>query len=52
MGFNKSSAKREAQSNTSLPQETRGTSSKQPNLHLKQLEKVKRILKLVEGKKS
>ena len=31
MGFNKSNAKREVHSNTSLPQETRETSNKQPN---------------------
>ena len=31
MGFSKSSAKREAHGNTSLPQETRETSNKQPN---------------------
>ena len=32
MGFSKSSAKREVHSNTSLPQESRETSNKQPNL--------------------
>ena len=31
MGFSKSSAKREAHGNTSLPQETRETLNKQPN---------------------
>ena len=31
MGFNKSSAKREVYSNTSLPQETRKTWNRQPN---------------------
>ena len=31
IGFSKSSAKREVHSNTSLPQETRETSNKQPN---------------------
>ena len=31
MGFSKSSAKREVHSNTSLPQETGGTSNKPPN---------------------
>ena len=31
MGFSKSRAKREVHSNTSLPQETRETSNKQPN---------------------
>ena len=38
MGFNKSNAKREVHSNTSLPQETRETSNKQPNFTHKQLE--------------
>ena len=32
MGFSKSSAKREVHSNTSLPQETRTMSNKQPRL--------------------
>jgi len=32
MGSSKSNAKREVHSNTSIPQETRETSSKQPNL--------------------
>ena len=41
MGCSKSSSKREFYSNTSLPQETRKISNKQPNLHLKQLEKEK-----------
>ena len=31
MGFNKNSAKGKVHSNTSLPQETRETSNKQPN---------------------
>ena len=31
MGFSKSSSKREVYSNTSLPQETRKSSNKQPN---------------------
>ena len=31
MGFSKSDAKKKVHSNTSLPQETRGTSNKQPN---------------------
>ena len=31
MGFSKSCAKREVHSNTSLPQETREASNKQPN---------------------
>ena len=32
MGYNKSSPKREVNSNTILPQETRKTSNKQPNI--------------------
>ena len=39
MGCSKSSSKREVNSNTILPQETRKISNKQPTLHLKQLEK-------------
>ena len=39
MGCSKSSSKREVYSNTILPQETRKISSKQSNLHLKELEK-------------
>ena len=39
MGFSKSSAKVKVHSNTSLPQETRETSNKQPNFTHKQLEK-------------
>ena len=39
MGCSKSSPKREFYSNTILPQETRKTSYRQHNLHLKQLEK-------------
>ena len=39
MGFSKSSAKGKVHSNTSLPQETRETSNKQPNFTHKQLEK-------------
>ena len=39
MGHSKSSSKREVYSNIFLPQETRKSSNKQPNLHLKQLEK-------------
>ena len=39
MGFNKSSAKREVHSNTSLPQETRETSNKQPNFTPKAIRK-------------
>ena len=39
LGYRKSSAMKEVYSNRSLPQETRGTSNKQPKFHLKQLEK-------------
>lgn len=39
MIFSKSSAKREVHSHTSLPQETREASNKQPNFTLKQLKK-------------
>ena len=39
MGFSKSRVKKEVHSNTSLPQETRETSNKQPNFTHKQLEK-------------
>ena len=41
MGCSKSSSKREVYSNSISPQETRKISNKQPNLHLKQLEKAK-----------
>ena len=39
MGFSKSSAKGKVQSNTSLPQETREKSNKQPNFAPKAIEK-------------
>ena len=39
MGHSKSSSKREAYSDTSLPQDTRKISNKQPNLTPKKLEK-------------
>ena len=39
MGHDKSSSKRQVYSNTILPQETRKTLNRQPNLHLKQLKK-------------
>ena len=39
MGGSKSSSKREVYCNAILPQETRKTSNRQHNLHLKQLEK-------------
>ena len=53
MGCSESSSKREVYSNTILPQETRKTSNRQPNLPLKQLEKEgKKTPKLIEGKKS
>ena len=58
MGCTKSSSKREVYSNTTLPQETRKTLNRQPNLpsHLKQLDKEEeeqqQQQKLIEGKKS
>ena len=39
MGYKNRSYKREVDSNTILPQETRKISNKQPTLHLEQLEK-------------
>ena len=39
MELSKSSAEGKVHSNTGLPQEARKKSNKQPNLHLKQLEK-------------
>ena len=50
MGFSKSSAKREVCSKTSLPQETRETSNKQPTFISKGTIII-RTPKLVEGKK-
>ena len=41
MGFSKSSAKGKVQSNTSLPQETREKSNKQPNFTPKETRKRK-----------
>ena len=53
MGHSKNSTKREVYSDTSLPQETRKISNKQPNLiHQGAKKKNKQNLKLVEGKKS
>ena len=53
MGCSKSSPKRQVYSSTILPQETRKTSDRQPNLQLKQLEKEEQNTpKLAEGKKS
>ena len=51
MGFSKSSTKGKVQSNTSLPQETRETSNKQPNFILKATRK-RRTPKLVDGNTS
>ena len=52
----KSSSKREVYSNTIWPQETRKTSNRQPNFTPKKKKKtgkrIKKSLKLVEGKKS
>ena len=52
MRFTKSSAKGKVHSNTSLPQETRETSNKQPNFTSKTTRNKRRTPKLVEGKKS
>ena len=57
MGCSKSSSKREVYSNMSLPQKTRETSNKQPNLTSKATRKrttqqQQNTPKLVEGKKS
>ena len=54
MGCRKSSPKREAYSNTILPQEMRKTSSRQPNFTPKTTGKrrTKKPPRLVEGKKS
>jgi len=55
MRCSKSSSKREVYSNTILPQETTTTKkmNRQPNLHLKQLEKEEqKPPRLAEGKKS
>ena len=46
------SSKREVQSNTILPQETRKISNNNLTLHLEQLEKEENNPELVEGKKS
>ena len=52
-GMQQKQFKREVYSNTILPQETRETLNRQPNLDLKQLEKEEqKPPKLVEGKKS
>ena len=54
MGFSKNSSKREVYRNTILPQETRNTSNKQPNLTPKAIRerRKKKKPKLREGKKS
>ena len=53
MGCSKSNSQKEVYSNTILPQETRKTSNRQPNLDLKQLEKEEqKPPRLAEGKKS
>ena len=55
MGCSKSSSKREVYSNTSVPQETRKISNKQPNLTPKAIRErrtTKKTSKLAEGKKS
>jgi len=52
MGCSKSSSKRKVYSNTILPQETRKTSNRQPNLHIKTSGKRRTKKKLVGEKKS
>ena len=54
MGCNKSSSKREVDSNIILPQETRNISNKQPNLTRKAIREMRtrKTPKLPEGKKS
>ena len=52
MRFRKSSAKRKVYGNISLPQETRETTNKQPNVTLRGTRKrTKKNTKSVEGKK-
>lgn len=52
MGHSNSSSKREVQSDTILPQETRNISNKQLSLHLEKLEKEEiQSTKLAEGRK-
>ena len=50
MRCSKCSSEREVYSNTILPQETRKISNKQPNLHLKQLEKDEQKEKVIKRK--
>ena len=50
MGFNKSNAKREVHSNTSLPQETRKKLNKQPNFTHKTTGKRRKCPKINEKK--
>ena len=53
MGSNKGSSKREVNSNTILPQETRNISNKQPNLTPKAIrERRTKDPKVSKGKKS
>ena len=52
MGCSKSISKREVYSNTTLPQETRKTSNRQPNFTPKTTEKEQKTQKLVKRKKS
>ena len=54
MGYSKSSPKRDVYTNIILPQETRKTSNKQPNLTPKAIreKKNKKTPELAEGKKS
>ena len=52
MRCSKSSSKREVYSNTILPQETRKTSSRQPNFTPERIGKRTKTPQLAEGKKS
>ena len=52
MGCSKSSSKREVDSNSILPQETRKTSSRQPNFISRTTGKRRTKKKIVEEKKS
>ena len=51
MGCSKTSSKREVYNNTILLQETRKTLNKQPNLHLKQLEKEEQKIPKIRRRK-
>ena len=52
MGYSKSSSKREVYSSTTLPQETRKTSNRQPNFTPNTTKKEQKPSRLIEGNKS